>query len=78
MHDFALEWIADPSTGRPRLMRWLVDGEVYYTQVRDGTGYTVYTCSTTRYRHTGALRWLVSGEVYYSTTPRCRVVVLMR
>ena len=27
MHDFALEWTADPATGRPKLMRWLVDGQ---------------------------------------------------
>ena len=33
MHNFALEWTSDPATGRPARMRWLVDGEVYYTQV---------------------------------------------
>ncbi len=25
-HDFVVEWTADPATGRPALMRWLLDG----------------------------------------------------
>lgn len=30
-HDFVLEWVADPTTRRPKEMRWLVDGVKYYS-----------------------------------------------
>ncbi|KAI8476289.1 MAG: hypothetical protein J3K34DRAFT_365184 [Monoraphidium minutum] len=30
MHDFAVEWTSDLATGRPKLMRWLVDGVAFY------------------------------------------------
>lgn len=32
MHDYALEWTADLTTGRPKLMRWLVDGVEHHRQ----------------------------------------------
>ena len=35
MHDFALEWTSDLTTGRPKLMRWLVDGQAYYQVALD-------------------------------------------
>jgi beta-glucanase (GH16 family) len=37
MHDFAVEWTSDVVTGRPKLMRWLVDGNVFYQRDLSGS-----------------------------------------
>ena len=34
-HDFALEWTSNLTTGRPLLMRWLVDGTEFYRRRLD-------------------------------------------
>jgi beta-glucanase (GH16 family) len=34
-HTFALEWVPDAASGRPALMRWLVDGEELHRQRLD-------------------------------------------
>jgi hypothetical protein len=30
LHDYALEWTADPATGRPKAMKWMVDGVTFH------------------------------------------------